>query len=76
MTTKINADTVDGGAVITGDASGVLELQAAGNTVLTLNSSGAVAVGSTPDYGSAGEALISAGSAAEAVWQALSLFTN
>jgi len=38
MTTTINADTVVGGAVVTADASGVLGLQAAGNTVVTLSS--------------------------------------
>lgn len=41
MTTTINADTVTGGAIITGDASGQLGLQAAGTTVLTLNSTNA-----------------------------------
>jgi hypothetical protein len=40
MATTINADNVTGGAVVTGDASGVLELQAAGVTKLTVNSSG------------------------------------
>jgi hypothetical protein len=40
MATTINADTVTGGAIVTGDASGVLELQAAGVTKLTVNSSG------------------------------------
>ena len=40
MTTLINADTVVGGAIITGDASGALGLQAAGVTKLTVNSSG------------------------------------
>jgi len=37
MTTTINADTSTGGAIVTADASGILGLQAAGNTVLTLN---------------------------------------
>jgi hypothetical protein len=40
MTTTINADTVVGGAIVTGDASGELALQAAGATKLTVNSSG------------------------------------
>lgn len=35
MATTINADTVVGGAVVTGDASGQLELQSAGTTALT-----------------------------------------
>ena len=37
MATIINADTVTGGAVITGDSSGVLELQTEGVTVVTVN---------------------------------------
>jgi hypothetical protein len=40
MTTFINADTATGGAIITGDASGVLALQAAGVTKLTVAASG------------------------------------
>jgi len=36
MTTTINADNVQGGAVVTGDASGQLELQAAGTALLSL----------------------------------------
>ena len=40
MATTINADTSTGGVVLTGDGSGVLELQAAGVTKATLNSSG------------------------------------
>lgn len=37
MTTTLNADTVTGGAIISGDASGDLGLQAAGTTLLTLS---------------------------------------
>jgi len=37
MATTINADTVTGGAIVTGDTSGVLSLQAAGTTLVTLN---------------------------------------
>ena len=40
MTTLINADTLVGGAVITGDASGALGLQGAGNTGITISSAG------------------------------------
>lgn len=53
MATIINADTVVGGAVITGDSSGVLELQTEGVTVATLNAdqtisiAGAMSVAST-----------------------------
>ena len=38
MATTINADTVTGGAIITGDASGLLALQSAGTTALTATS--------------------------------------
>lgn len=40
MATILNADTVSGGAVITGDGSGTLELQSAGVTKLTVSSAG------------------------------------
>jgi hypothetical protein len=40
MATILNADTVVGGAVVTGDASGELALQAAGVTKLTVASAG------------------------------------
>ena len=36
MTTTINADTVVGGAIVTGDASGQLGLQADGTTLVEL----------------------------------------
>jgi hypothetical protein len=68
MATILNADTVTGGAVVTGDASGVLALQAAGNTGLTLNSSRAVGVGASPSYGTAGQVLTSAGTGAAPTW--------
>jgi len=38
MATILNADTVTGGAIVTGDASGVLELQSAGTTALAASS--------------------------------------
>ena len=44
MATILNADNVTGGAVLTGDASGQLELQAAGVTKVTINSSGVTLV--------------------------------
>lgn len=40
MPTNINADTLTGGAIITGDTSGVLQLQSGGSTKLTVNGSG------------------------------------
>ena len=68
MTTTINADNITGGAVVTGDASGILGLQAAGNTGLTLNSSRAIGVGATPSFGLAGQALVSQGASAAPIW--------
>ena len=40
MATILNADTVVGGAIVTGDASGALALQGAGNTGITISSAG------------------------------------
>lgn len=40
MTTTINADNITGGAIVTGDSSGALALQGAGNTGITISSSG------------------------------------
>lgn len=40
MATTINADTVTGGAIVTGDASGVLGLQGAGNTGISISATG------------------------------------
>lgn len=40
MTTTINADNITGGAIVTGDASGALALQGAGNTGITISSAG------------------------------------
>ena len=40
MATILNADTSTGGAIITGDASGSLVLQGAGNTGITISSAG------------------------------------
>jgi len=48
MTTTINADTVVGGAIVTGDASGELALQAAGVTKLTVNGSGVTLASALP----------------------------
>ena len=46
MATIINADTVIGGLIATGDASGELQLQSAGNTLVTLNGGVAAVTGS------------------------------
>lgn len=40
MATILNADTATGGAIITGDSSGSLALQGAGNTGITISSAG------------------------------------
>jgi len=40
MATILNADTVVGGAIVTADASGVLTLQGAGNTGVSISSAG------------------------------------
>ena len=63
MATTINADTVTGGAIVTGDASGVLELQAAGVTKLTVNSSGVTLAAPLPvaSGGTGGSATPTAG---------------
>jgi len=45
MTTTINADNVTGGAVVTADASGVLELQSSGTTAMTFNGANSTAAG-------------------------------
>jgi len=48
MATILNADTVVGGAIVTGDASGELALQAAGVTKLTVASSGVTLASALP----------------------------
>jgi hypothetical protein len=50
------------------DTTGTLQLQVNSTTGLTLNSSLAVGVGSTPNYGTAGQVLASAGTSAPATW--------
>ena len=68
MATILNADTVTGGAVVTGDSTGILQLQGGGTPRLTFNTSGAIGVGSSPDYGTSGYVLTSAGSGSAPVW--------
>ena len=48
MATILNADTVVGGAVVTGDASGQLALQGAGVTQLTVTSTGVTFASAVP----------------------------
>lgn len=63
MATTINADTSTGGAVVTGDASGVLGLQAAGSTQVTISTSGVVLANPLPvaSGGTGGSATPTAG---------------
>ena len=63
MATTINADTSTGGAIVTGDASGVLGLQAAGSTQVTISTSGVVLANPLPvaSGGTGGSATPTAG---------------
>jgi len=45
MAVTINADTITGAAVVTADASGVLSLQGAGNTGLSISATGVATLG-------------------------------
>lgn len=68
MTTTINADNTTGGLIVSNDGSGVLGLQSSGVTVLTLNTTQALGVGASPDYGTTGQVLTSQGPSAAPVW--------
>lgn len=48
MPTTINADTVTGGAVVTGDTSGVLQLQTGGTTAVSISTGQVVTFTNTP----------------------------
>jgi hypothetical protein len=48
MAVTINADTVTGGAIVTADASGVLALQGAGVTQMTVSNTGVSFVNAVP----------------------------
>lgn len=61
MPVTINADTVVGGAIVTADASGVLTLQGAGNTGLSISATGVATLGDGNQVGFRG--IPSAGSA-------------
>jgi len=50
-----------------------LELQAGGNTVVTLNTARAIGVGASPSYGTSGQYLTSAGSAAAPTWTTITI---
>lgn len=66
----ISAGTSSGTALVsTGNTDGTLQLQVNGTTPsVTLAANGAIGVGSTPDYGSSGQVLTSAGSGAAPTW--------
>jgi hypothetical protein len=70
MATTINASNGStSGLISTGDASGVLQLQVNNGTpALTLNTTQALGVGTSPSYGTSGQVLTSAGSAASPTW--------
>jgi len=76
MTTTIVADngTVSGTAGIkqTADNSGILQFQTgSGTAAITINASQALGVGTSPSYGTTGQALTSNGSAAVPSWTTL-----
>ena len=66
----VSAGTTTGTALVySGDTTGVLQLQVNGSTPsVTLATTGAVGVGSTPEYGTSGQLLTSNGSAAAPTW--------
>jgi hypothetical protein len=71
MATTINAST-SAGLVSTADTSGVLQLQTAGTTALTVNTTGAIGVGTSPSYGTSGQVLTSGGTSAAPTWTTVS----
>lgn len=75
MASTINAsNSSTTGLITTADNSGALQLQVNNGTPsITLATTGAVGVGSTPAYGSANQALISNGSSAAPSWGSVSL---
>lgn len=66
----ISAGTTSGSALVsTGNTTGELQLQVNGTTPsVTLAANGSIGVGSTPSYGTAGQVLVSGGSAAAPTW--------
>ena len=69
MSTIAAGTTTTTALVSTGDTSGTIQLQVNGTTpALTLNTSGALGIGSSPAYGTAGQALVSNGTGAAPSW--------
>lgn len=69
----IAAGTSSGQAIsVTGDTTGNLVLTVNNTTVaVTLNTSGAIGVGTSPSYGTSGQVLVSGGSGAAPAWSSL-----
>ena len=70
MSTISSGTTLTTALVQTGDTTGdlVIKTGASNTTAVTINTAGAIGVGSSPSYGSAGQYLQSAGNAAPATW--------
>jgi len=62
------------GSTITSAAATALTLKSAGTTAITINTSQALGVGSTPSYGTSGQALISGGTSAAPTWASVSSY--
>jgi len=63
--------------VQTGNTDGTLQFQVNGTTAsVTLNTLGAIGVGSSPSYGSSGQVLISGGSTVAPAWGAVTVPSN
>lgn len=78
MASTINASNgVVTGLISSGDSSGILQLQVNNGTpALTMNTSAALGVGSSPSYGTSGQVLTSQGSGAAPQWSTPSGITT
>jgi hypothetical protein len=70
MSNILNASNA--GIQVYPDGSGVLQLQANNVNGLSLNSTGALGVGSSPSYGTSGQVLTSSGSGSAPTWSGIS----
>ena len=65
----INSSATYLNSTVTGTGTQLpIEFQIAGTTQFTINPEGALGIGSSPSYGTSGQALISAGNAAQPAW--------
>jgi len=65
------------GLQLNSDNTGVLYLQyGTGTNGIVLNTSGAIGVGSSPSYGTSGQALVSGGSGAAPTWASAGVSTG